>query len=83
GLFIAISISIGGKPTAKGMVIPPGAWDKVNQIGGIGFNLMIPILAGYIAYAISGRAALAPAMISAVVANSKEILGTSAGTGFL
>ncbi|QKN23172.1 PTS fructose transporter subunit IIC [Caproicibacterium lactatifermentans] len=83
GLFIAVSISCGGTPTAKGMVVSPGFWSKVNQIGSMGFNLMIPILAGFIAYAISGRAALAPAMISAMVANSKEILGTSAGTGFL
>ncbi len=83
GLFIALSISCGGVPTSKGMGVTPGFWSKVNSIGSIGFKLMIPILAGYIAFAISGRAALAPAMISAMVANDNTILGTSAGTGFL
>ncbi|SPC37633.1 PTS fructose transporter subunit IIC [Latilactobacillus fuchuensis] len=84
GLFIALSIAIGGHPTKAGMVIPPNTiWSSMNQIGGIGFTLMIPILAGYIAYAISGRAALAPAMIGAMVANNTDILGTKAGTGFI
>lgn len=83
GLFIALSITCGGVPTPKGMVVSPGFWSKVNAIGSIGFSLMIPILAGFIAFAISGRAALAPAMISAMVANDKTILGTAAGTGFL
>ncbi len=84
GLFIALSIAIGGHPTKAGMVIPPHTiWSSMNQIGTIGFTLMIPILAGYIAYAISGRAALAPAMIGAMVANNTDILGTKAGTGFI
>ncbi|MDO1605859.1 PTS fructose transporter subunit IIBC [Lactobacillus sp. YT155] len=84
GLFIALSIAIGGHATAQGMVIPEGTiWAKMNAIGVFGFTLMIPILAGYIGDAIAGRAALAPVMISAMVANSPDILGTKAGTGFL
>lgn len=84
GLFIALSIAIGGHPTSTGMVIPEGTiWSKMNAIGVFGFTLMIPILAGYIGDAIAGRAALAPVMISAMVANSPDILGTKAGTGFL
>lgn len=84
GLLIALSLSIGGNPTPDGLVIPEGSiWLKVNQIGVIGFTLMIPILAGYIAVAIAGRAALAPAMIGAMIANDPTILGTDAGTGFL
>ena len=83
GLFIAVSISCGGVPASKGMVVTSEFWKRVNSIGSIGFSLMIPILAGFIAYAISGRAALAPAMIAAMVANDKTILGTGAGTGFL
>lgn len=84
GLFIALSIAIGGRPTSTGMVIPAGTiWFKMNAIGTFGFTLMIPILAGYIGDAIAGRAALAPVMISAMVANSPDILGTKAGTGFL
>lgn len=84
GLFIAISLALGGSPTDAGMQIDPNSfWGKVNAIGGIGFNLMLPILAGYIAHAIGGRAALAPAMICALVANDPAILGTGAGTGFI
>lgn len=84
GLFIALSIALGGHATKAGMVVAPNTvWSTMNQIGSIGFTLMIPILAGYIAYAIAGRAALAPAMIGAMVSNSPDILGTKAGTGFL
>ncbi|KAF0335186.1 PTS fructose transporter subunit IIC [Pediococcus acidilactici] len=85
GLFIALSIALGGHPTANaGMVVTPGTiWSSMNQIGTLGFTLMIPILAGFTAHAIAGRAALAPAMIGAMVANSPDILGTKAGTGFL
>ncbi|BAN73393.1 MULTISPECIES: PTS fructose transporter subunit IIC [Lacticaseibacillus] len=84
GLFIALSIALGGHATAKGMVVAPNTiWSTMNQIGNIGFSLMIPILAGFIAYAIAGRAALAPAMVGAMVSNTPAILGTKAGTGFL
>ncbi|WP_412989147.1 PTS fructose transporter subunit IIC [Pediococcus siamensis] len=84
GLFTALSITLGGHATSAGMVVAPHTiWSAMNQIGSIGFTLMIPILAGYVAYAISGRAALAPAMISATVANTPAILGTKAGTGFI
>lgn len=84
GLFIAISLALGGTATDAGMILDPNSfWGKVNAIGGIGFNLMIPILAGYIAFAIAGRAALAPAMICALVSNDPSILGTGAGTGFI
>ena len=83
GLFIALSIAIGGKPTSDGMVVSGVFWEKMNAIGSAAFGLMYPILAGFIAYAIAGRASLAPAMICAQVAVSADILGTDAGTGFL
>ena len=54
----------------------------MHQIGALAFTLMYPILAGFIAFSIAGRAALAPAMIGAMVAMNEEILGTKAGTGF-
>ncbi len=83
GLFIALSIAIGGSATADGMVVSEGFWSTMNAIGSQAFALMYPILAGYIAYSIAGRAALAPAMIGAEVAVTPAILGTEAGTGFL
>lgn len=84
GLFIALSIALGGHATPAGMVVAKGTiWETMNQVGGLGFTLMIPVLAGFTAHAIAGRAALAPAMISSMVANSPDILRTKAGTGFL
>lgn len=84
GLLIAIAAAIGGENLPEGLIIPAGSiWQRVSDIGVIGFDLMLPIFAGYIAYAISGRAALAPAMIGAQIANTPSILGTESGTGFL
>jgi len=83
GLFIALSLAVGGNPTAEGMKVTAPFWLKVLDIGAAAFGLMYPILAGFIAFSIAGRAALAPAMICAQVAVSPNILGTEAGTGFL
>ena len=83
GLFIALSIALGGTATADGMAVAEGFWGTMNAIGSAAFGLMYPILAGYIAYSIAGRASLAPAMIGAQVAVTPAILGTEAGTGFL
>ena len=83
GLFIALALALGGTATSEGMVVESQFWLTVNEIGGAAFGLMYPILAGFIAYSISGRAALAPAMICAQVAVTPSILGTEAGTGFL
>ncbi len=41
----------------------------MDKIGGAAFVLMIPILAGFIANSIAGRAALAPAMLGAFIGN--------------
>lgn len=83
GLFIALAIALGSEASSKGMIVSSKFWSAVNAIGAQAFSLMYPILAGFIAYSISGRAALAPAMISAMVAVNPDILGTKAGTGFL
>ncbi len=83
GLFIALAIAAGGTATDSGMVVEGVFWNTVLSIGVQAFTLMYPILAGFIAYSIVGRAGLAPAMISAMVVVNADILGTSAGTGFL
>ncbi|AUM62734.1 fructose-specific PTS transporter subunit EIIC [Spiroplasma monobiae] len=41
----------------------------MDSIGGAAFTLMIPILAGFIANSIAGRAAIAPAMLGAFIGN--------------
>lgn len=79
GILLAISTAMveGGKTT-------PGTLAFLfENVGVIGFQIMIPILAGYIAFSIADKPALAPAMIGAWLANQKSILGTEGGAGFL
>ncbi|WP_308434518.1 fructose-specific PTS transporter subunit EIIC [Streptomyces melanogenes] len=85
GLLIAISLALGGHTDAKGgLVIPDGSfWMHVNQIGVIGFTLMVPILSGYIAYAIGDRPALVPGMIGGWIANTGSLYDSKAGAGFI
>lgn len=84
GLLIAVALALGGKPTPQGLVIPEGSfWNQISAVGSAGFTLMIPILAGYIAFAIGDRAALAPGMIGGWIANNGSFYGASAGTGFI
>lgn len=83
GLLVSLALSFGTTTSANGEVVFLGLWDKVHQIGELAFTLMYPILAGFIAFSVAGRAALAPAMIGAMVATDGTILGTKAGTGFI
>ncbi len=84
GLLIALALAIGGEPTEAGMAIPQGSlWNKVLDVGVVSFQLMIPILAGYIAYAIADRPALAPGMIGGWIANNGSFYDADAGTGFI
>ena len=65
-------------------MIPEGSfWNQISAVGSAGFTMMIPILAGYIAYAIGDRAALAPGMIGGWIANNGSFYGADAGTGFI
>ncbi|MFG2865110.1 fructose-specific PTS transporter subunit EIIC [Streptomyces sioyaensis] len=85
GLLIAISLAVGGHPQADGgLVIPDGSfWKHVNDIGVIGFTLMVPVLSGYIAYAIGDRPALVPGMIGGWIANTGALYDSKAGAGFI
>lgn len=84
GLLIALALAIGGVPSPTGMSIPEGSiWNKVLEVGVVSFTLMIPILAGYIAYAIADRPALAPGLIGGWIANNGTFYDAQAGTGFI
>ncbi|WP_338931458.1 fructose-specific PTS transporter subunit EIIC [Streptomyces netropsis] len=85
GLLIAVSLALGGHAQPDGgLVIPEGSfWKHVNDIGVIGFTLMIPILSGYIAYAIGDRPALVPGMIGGWIANTGALYGSESGAGFI
>jgi PTS system fructose-specific IIC component len=85
GLLIAISLSLGGHPDPSGgLVIPKDSfWMDVNNIGVIGFTLMVPILSGYIAYAIGDRPALVPGMVGGWIANTGVLYDSKAGAGFI
>ena len=85
GLLIAVSLTLGGEPDPEGgLVIPEGSfWATINAIGVVGFTLMVPILSGYIAYAIADRPGLAPGMICGWIANTGSFYGSEAGAGFI
>ncbi|KUJ66674.1 PTS fructose transporter subunit IIC [Streptomyces albus subsp. albus] len=84
GLLIAVSLALGGHTTPKGIVIPEDSvWKTVNDIGTIGFALMVPILSGYIAYAIADRPALVPGMVGGWIAAHGELYDSEAGAGFI
>lgn len=83
GMLVSLSVSMGAQTSADGTVVYIGLWNKIHAIGNLAFMLMYPILSGFIAFSIAGRATLAPAMIGAMVATDGEILGTEGGTGFI
>ncbi|MGC9423745.1 PTS fructose transporter subunit IIABC [Vibrio sp.] len=84
GLLIALALAVGGEPSETGMAIPDGSmWNQILNVGVVAFTLMIPILAGYIAYAIADRPALTPGLIGGWIANNGSFYGADAGTGFI
>lgn len=84
GILAALASLFGGEATETGFVVAEGTiWKIIYETAKLGSTLMVPALGGYIAYSISGRAALAPAMISSMMVNTSTILGLEYGLGFL
>lgn len=81
GVFIALSLAT-GKPGEGGMEVNNQFMKDLLDLGVAGFSVMIPLLAGYIAYSIAGKPALAPAMTLGFVANN-PIGSAQVKTGFL
>ncbi len=67
---IALALIVGGKD-----VVGPVA-GFFMQVGNVGMGLFVAVMAAYIAYAIGGRAAIAPGLICGMIAQNE-------GTGFL
>jgi fructose PTS system EIIBC or EIIC component len=76
GLLIALAFAIGGINAGEDANQNTLGW-SLFQIGArAGFSLIVPILAGFIAYSIADRPGLAPGMIGGVLA-------ANLGAGFL
>ena len=76
GLLIAISFALGGINVFEDVNKGTLGW-TLFQIGAkAGFTLMVPILAGFIAYSIADRPGIAPGMIGGMIA-------ATIGSGFL
>ena len=76
GLLIAISFALGGINVFEDANQGTLGW-TLFQIGAkAGFTLMVPILAGFIAYSIADRPGIAPGMIGGMIAST-------IGSGFL
>ncbi|MFP5019378.1 PTS fructose transporter subunit IIC [Pseudonocardia phyllosphaerae] len=82
GLLKALGYAIGGRDVAAAPAIvapglaevrfDPGAlasWGALAfQIGSVSFTLLVPVLAGFVAYAIADRPALAPGVVGGAIA---------------
>ncbi|WP_338970174.1 fructose-specific PTS transporter subunit EIIC [Spiroplasma endosymbiont of Labia minor] len=80
GICLAFSLGIAkaiwgpGASPDNGGKSPWGILNVLNIIGGAAFTLMIPILGGFIANSIGGRAAIAPAMVASFIGNNSALL---------
>ena len=72
GLLIAFSFAFGIHAADEEGTLAAA----LMTIGGSAFGLMVPILAGYIAYSIADRPGIVPGMVGGIIANTL-------GTGFL
>ncbi len=84
GLLIAVALTLGGEPTAEGIVIPENTiWSTINDIGGAAMTFMVPILSAFIAYSIADRPGLVPGMIGGLIAADGSFYGSETGAGFI
>lgn len=81
GVFLAAALAT-GDAGAEGMTVSNPFFANLLAIGTAGFAMMIPMLAGYIAYSLAGKPGLAPGMIAGYIANN-PIGKDNVSTGFL
>lgn len=76
GVLIALSIALSGIKAGTGADVTNPFLLKMLNLGVQAFGLMVPIMAGYIAYSIADRPGLAPGLIGGA-------LSSAIGAGFL
>lgn len=69
GVLIAFSIALSGVQAGKGAVVTNPILKSMMDIGTASFSMMVPVLAGFIAFAIADRPGLAPGLVGGVLAN--------------
>lgn len=69
GVLIALSIALSGVEAGTGANVTNPILMKMMDIGGIAFGLMVPVLAGFIAFEIADRPGLAPGLVGGALAN--------------
>jgi PTS system fructose-specific IIC component len=81
GILLAVSLTT-GQATKDGFAVTNPFMLNLNILGKAALAMMVPVLAGYIAYSIAGRPGLTPGFVLGYIANNT--VGTSgAKTGFL
>lgn len=76
GVLIALAIALSGVEAGTGANVTNPYLVKMLNIGVAAFGLMVPVLAGFIAYGIADRPGLAPGLVGGALA-------TEIGAGFL
>jgi PTS system fructose-specific IIC component len=83
GVFLAFSLA-SGTAGKNGMEVTNPFMQNLNLIGMAGINMMIPVLAAYIAYSLAGKPGLAPGFVLGYLVNNPVAVGdTKVSTGFL
>lgn len=70
GILIAAAIALSGVEPGKGANVTNPFLLTVLNIGAASFSMMVPVLAGYIAFSIAGKPGLAPGLVAGVIASS-------------
>lgn len=68
GVLIALSIALSGVEAGKGAVVTNPVFKNMLDIGVAAFSMMVPVLAGFIAYGIADRPGIAPGLVGGVLA---------------
>ncbi|GLC29503.1 PTS fructose transporter subunit IIC [Clostridium omnivorum] len=70
GVLIAFSIALSGVQPGKGAVVTNPILKNMMDVGSAAFSMMVPVLAGFIAYAIADRPGIAPGLVGGVLSNN-------------